>query len=229
MIGVKVNVADGASPLMRQLIKSLSGESARELNMVGAFGARTAAIKYHDEYDKKGGWENPALPTHGAGRKSTGFGGHITKGWNVRPEADAKGATIINSGPHLRHKVHGGTIKAKRVKFLTIPLIPQAHGIRAREYERDFGVDLFTIKGRNALFQKDDSGTERITQKKTVKGFSGKKSNAKTVTKIRPVYALVRSITQNPWTGALPGNALLADAFLKAWMTALTDELKRVA
>ena len=65
------------------------------------------------------------------------------------PEKDK--LTILTNDRSAKIHQFGGEVKAKNVKFLTIPLVPEASGKRAREFS-------------NTFFHKDDSGNMFIMQ-----------------------------------------------------------------
>ena len=154
-------------------------------------------------YDNKGRehWVNNSLPTHGPGRMSTGWFSNIARKWFLS-SADASGAVISNPDEDgsLRHKIRGGTITAKNAGALTIPLVPEAHGRRAADYQSEIR-ELFTIPNKSALFE-------------AVEGGGG-----------RAVYALRKSITQDPWPDAIPASGELAAAYGVKLMDVLAASL----
>ena len=113
-------------------------------------------------------------------------------------KATRSGVTFSNAAIGLAHKVTGGTIRAKRRKFLTIPIVPKAHGLRAKDYSRTISP-LFRVKG--VLAEKDE-GSE---------------------TGIRPVYVLKKSVTQKPWANALPPEASYVDALIDTALDYIID------
>lgn len=131
---------------------------------------------------------------------------------------DRAGAVISNNASYYSFKVTGGTITPKRAKALTIPLIREAKGLYASVYQQNTGNRLFTIKGKNALFERTSSVT---TGSRGKRGQSGA-SAIKTFT-IRAVYALVASVTSKEWPGALPDEGLIASAFADQWREGLAD------
>ena len=171
-IEVDITIDDKASKDIESLLAALSSKNRDSMMQVAATASLVATQEYYQDFNAKGGWVNKSLPTHGPGRKSTGFGNTITEGWNVA-KADANGFTLNNGAPWLGHKISGGTIRPKSAKFLTIPLVPEAHGVRARDYP---GKTFFA--GR-AIMETLPSG------------------------ETRPIYALVKSVTQKPTKGAL--------------------------
>ena len=78
-------------------------------------------------------------------QKPTKLGGKRTHFWSTAAAAVAvadvseSGVTVAvqgEAGQNIRIHVHGGTIKPKAAKALTIPIIREAHGMRAAEYEQ---------------------------------------------------------------------------------------------
>lgn len=166
-----------------------------------AAGAQVARDEIQGYYTAKGRnlWINPALGTHGPGRKKTAFAKLIESGWNVA-SSNGTTATISNGALGLAHKVTGGTIRAKRVKFLTIPLIPQAHDRRAAQFAKDIGP-LFAAKG--VLMWKKPDGS------------------------ITPAYALKKSVTHKPWPGALPPDEDYINPFIAAAVDVILEEMTK--
>lgn len=193
-ITVDIDATDAAK-FYAQISKVFSPEKRKEYNKVGAEAANSAIQSY---YLRKGRnlWINPSLPTHGPGRQKTRFSENVTGGWNVGT-VTGSGARINNNTIGLAHKVTGGTISAKHSKFLTIPIIPQAHGRTAEDFKNKFGP-LFAAKG--CLMWKKADGT------------------------IEPAFTLKKSVTHKPWPNALPPDAEISDAFAKEAITAVTEE-----
>lgn len=194
-ITVDIDATD-AIKFYAKMSKAFSAEKRKQYNTIGAEAAQSAVQSYYVKLGRNL-WINPSLPTHGPGRQKTRFADNITTGWSVG-KVTGSGANIRNNTIGLAHKVTGGTITAKRVKFLTIPLIPQAHGRRARDFASGIGK-LFAAKG--CLMWKKPDGT------------------------IIPAYALKKSVTHKPWTGALPPDATIAKEFAEAALDAIENEL----
>lgn len=83
---------------------------------------------------------------------------------------------------------------------LTVPLVPEVHGRRAAGYRSEIG-ELFTIPNKSALFEAVEGGG------------------------VRAVYALCKSITQDPWPNAIPSDDELAAAYVVKFMDALAASL----
>jgi hypothetical protein len=220
MIALSVNIEDGASPMLREFIGALTGPQMSELTERGGRGAVNAAVKYHREFDQAGGWRGKHYlgPSQNDGAS---FGADVARGWFFM-EADAGGATIANHAEHYAFKVSGGTITPKRAGALTIPLIPEARGLYASVYQQNTGHRLFTIRGKHALFERTD---QTVTGSRGRRGRPGASSIKKSG--IRPVYALVASVTQGPWPGALPPDEILTDAFREQFSDGLEEIIER--
>lgn len=197
MITVQVNVTDNASPALAALISSLTGPQATRLNEQAGLAARNAATKYHREFDQGTGWRGDRYL--GPSRPGSGnFGSDVARAWALA-SFTSDGAVISNDAKFYRQKVEGGTIVPIRANFLTIPLIPEASGIRASVYQENSGKRLFRPKGKNVLMESTGRGT------------------------VRAVYALVRSITQAPWPNALPPAETIAAAYTDQYRTSLME------
>ena len=128
------------------------------------------------------------------------------------------GATVGVGTNHFNIHLFGGTIlPGPGKKALTIPLITEALGKRASNYEADTGRKLFTVRGKKALFER--TGPEKRGGFILGKGARVRRSNGTsksvglaTGTGIRPVYALVKSVTIKKDPAALPDTAVLLTA-----------------
>lgn len=114
-------------------------------------------------------------------------------------EVTDTGATVTIAEERFRLQLFGGTILPTKKKFLTIPLIAEARGKFASDYEKDNGRRLFTIPGKRALFEQADQGVGQYAPN-GLKGRVRGKNRSFSVslaakTNIRAVYALARSAT----------------------------------
>ena len=197
---IEVNVKDEVSPALLFFLDSLEGDKLEGLNASGGKSANTAAINYLKDFDNKGGWRGPDY-TPGPGRRPGDFVQNMALGWNFQ-SSDKSGATISNNADYYAFKVTGGTVVPKRAKVLTIPLVPDAMGRMAAEYASLTGHRLFTIPGKNALFQAEEGGG------------------------VTAIYALVKKAVHKPWPGALPDDETISEAFVSGWLGAFTDEFE---
>lgn len=141
-----------------------------------------------------------------------------------------KGATVTVADHRFRIHVTGGVIRPVKAKRLTIPLIPEARGLMASSYARKFNRTLFTIPGRNALFETVKNGTESVIGKTNVRARRGKRTltlplSARST--IRPVYALAAQAKIPADPTALPTAEKLQTALLEEaadWLDATLSD-----
>ena len=220
MIHFDVNTTENSSDVLKAIIAGLDGKDAIGLNEVGGRSAVVAAIEYHREFDQEGGWRGPRYL--GKGPNDGGdFGADVARGWMYRA-ATIDSATIANNADYYAFKVRGGTITPKRAKYLTIPLIREARGLYASVYSQNTGHRLFTIKGKNALFERTEGQT---TGSRGRRGQAGSASIR--TSNIRAVYALVRSVTMTPWPNALPPEEVIGQAFVDGYRKALVKLIEK--
>lgn len=183
-IGIKINVS-GLDAIKTDIIQSMSPETRKNALKIGAESALIAIKGYYTQTGRNN-WLNLSLPTHGAGRRLTDWWKLVESGWSVG-NVTSQTATLSNASTGFAHKVTGGVITAKRKKYLTIPIHPTAHGVRARDYSSSISP-LFAAKG--VLARTEDDGA------------------------ITPIYALKKSVNQKPWPKALPPEQTYVNAFV---------------
>ncbi len=213
---INLNVSDEVGPKLREIIDSLTGDKAEDIIKQSGRAAVNAAIKYHRDFDQAGGWKGQQYLGPGPNDGSS-FGSSVASGWSLQ-SFDRDGAVISNDASYYAFKVTGGTITPKRAKALTIPLIQAAKKIHASAYQENTGNRLFTIKGKNALFERLETITSGARGKRGQAGATPIRQSG-----IRAVYALVASVTMGPWPGAVPDDDLLATAFVEQWREGLAD------
>lgn len=191
----------GIDKVLATMIKLQSMEVRRRAISVGA----NAAIETVKDYYREGAsamWSGTG-PTQGAGRKKTQWWRHVANNWNVT-KANSQGATLTNANTvGFSHKITGGTITAKRAKFLTIPVDPRAHGLSAEGFSNTFKRlgPLFRVK--NILAISEEEG------------------------KIKPIFVLKKSVTQRPWPNALVPESSYVDAFAAGVLDTLIAEAEK--
>jgi hypothetical protein len=192
--------ATGLDPVKASMIRLQSASVRKIAVMTGAQDALEVVEKYYNMNGSKL-WENPSLPTHGAGRKKTQWWRKVAGSWSIMG-ASGSGVTLRSKGAiGFSHKVTGGTITARRAKFLTIPIVPEAHGLTARTYSRTI-APLFAVKG--VLAQADENSP----------------------TGIKPVFVLKKSITQKPWKNALPPEQSYINAFSNGALESIIAQIE---
>jgi hypothetical protein len=188
----------------------LSSPAARRQAIGDGGQAALAVIKGYYQAKGRPFWVNPSLPTHGPGRKESirvwSPGRARTQWWRSTDTAwdmkqpNSYDVNFQNATIGLAHKVTGGTIRAKRKKFLTIPVDPRAHGLTAKTFSRTI-APLFQAKGM--LLYVDEQTAD-----------------------VKAAYALKKSITQRPWPGALPPVASYLDAFVTETLDSLISTME---
>jgi hypothetical protein len=199
MSSLNVNVAiTGAQEAKLAAIKLSAPAQRRQAVTDGGIAALNVIKGY---YAAKGRpfWVNSALPTHGPGRKVTQWWRSTETGWAMT-QPNSYTASFVNGTVGLAHKVTGGTIRAKRKKFLTIPVDPKAHGLDAKTFARTI-APLFQAKGM--LMYVDEQTAD-----------------------VKAAYALKKSVTQRPWPGALPPEASYLDAFVNEALDSLIQSFE---
>ena len=205
MLNVRVTVD---ATRFRSFMVRVTGdlEHRRDLNAVMA---RRLANELIDHFDAKN-----AVPNK-MDAPSTNYWKQVAAATKVAEVTDT-GATVTVADQRFNIQLFGGTVYPVKARFLTIPLVAEARGRFARDYERDTGRRLFTIPGRNALFEKTDAhARERLPghTKGRVRGKNrGFTVNLAAGTGIRAVYALARSATIPKDPQALPPRSQLLAA-----------------
>lgn len=177
-----------ASPAMRRQAVNKGGVAAMDV------------IQRYYAMKGRQGWTNTSLPTHGPGRRPTQWWRATETAWTMR-QPNSFSVSFINATVGLAHKVTGGTIRAKRKKFLTIPVDPRAHGLDAKTFSRTI-APLFRAKGM--LLYVDEQTAD-----------------------VKAAYALKREVTHRPWLGALPPEASYLDAFLDDALDSLIQSFEQ--
>ena len=199
MSKLTVNVAITGAQEAKLAAIRLSAPAQRKQAVTDGGIAALNVIKGYYRAKGRPFWVNPSLPTHGPGRKVTQWWRSTETGWAMT-QPNSYTASFVNGTVGLAHKVTGGTIRAKRKKFLTIPVDPKAHGLDAKTFSRTI-APLFIAKGMLM--------------------FADKKTGD-----VKAAYALKRSITQQPWPGALPPESTYLDAFVNEALDSLIQSFE---
>ena len=141
------------------------------------------------------------------GGRRTHFWGDVLRSTQVGPVTDRYGILTI-ADARVPQKVYGGRIVAKNVRHLAIPIAPEAHGLRPRQYELEQGVKLFPLKTHSQLLL-----AQRIGE-----GY---------VAGVKVLYVLKPSVVQQPDPEALPPQRVFEEAVLAAAQDQLAAELRR--
>lgn len=194
MISISARVDDGGT---RSFLVEVAGtlESRRELNEVLA---DRLAYELREHFARKN-----RLPNKMGAPKSN-FWNKVAEDTNVEEVTDT-GASVAVAEVRFRIHLFGGTILPKKAKALTVPLIKEARGESVASYRLKTGHRLFTIPGRNVLFEKADNlgATESrvgFTRGRD-RGFGVKLAARQG---LRAVFALKASVTIEADPDALP-------------------------
>jgi hypothetical protein len=213
----------------------------KELNDVLTVGARGVSNYLKKFYREKNANEpNKLNPS-----RRTNFWNKVGNTVN-NPKTEGRGRVVVAiSSPILPHKVKGGTISAKRVQYLTIPVHPEAYDRNARRFD-----DLFVIKSKkgNLLLVKPDKPSGNPPQRKFNAKKEAKRKLPNTTRPRRenkplglnvperetptmqeesgftPYYLLKKSVTQKPWPNSIPTEQEVTDVFVDE-ATFYADEL----
>ena len=178
MISVTIDTSGNAPQVLVRLDRALANR--KDLHQLLAMRLVEELQKH---FRKKNGKPNKL------GGQRTNFWSSLAKQTAISRVTEA-GAQVTVADRRLRLHVYGGTIRPKEKKALTIPLVAAAHGRSVAQYEEIAGVELFQVKGKNALFQKVGES-------------------------VRPIYALRKSATIKKDDEALPAEATLQSAMLE--------------
>lgn len=179
-------------------LRQLSGFERRRKILTNAGEAALDEVKaYYDAGERL--FINPSLPTHGVGRLRTQWTKRVQEAWNLRSVVGNK-ILMENTMTGFAHKITGGTIKATRKKFLTIPIDPRAHGLKVADFTKA-KAPLFRIKNVLAMKEKDGS--------------------------ISNIYALKKSVRHDPNPKALPPETLYVSAFVESLVSDIILEFEK--
>ena len=185
---VEIEVKLDTAALRRRLAVVTSSQTMRRLN--GHIG-NVVLEKTKDHLDKMAATRHKVADRLGAPH-SRYF--EYASGRTELASSDDKGATIvIKNTPGLSRAWHDLHITPKKAKLLTIPLHRLSAHKRVKELESSEGIKVFRPKGTNILA--DTVG-------------KGKRA------RLRPLYALVKSVTVPKDPGLLP-----TEKDLREWST----------
>jgi hypothetical protein len=131
------------------------------------------------------------------------------------PVTDEAGrhVTISVADERFNQKVYGGTITAKRVQNLAIPMIAEAYGRAPRIFEQETGDKLHVVKTDKGAFLARGTNVSAGRSSRIIDEFA---------------YRLTPSVTQKPFAGALPTDAEVTKVVLERAEKVLKTELARI-
>ncbi len=193
---IEISVTQDTATAKLAELGRITGDPATLL-MMSAKKIKDFVQLYHEGFD--GAWRGSHYMS---GPHSGEWEKEVAASWQEPVLIDNHVAMVVNTHPHLAHKITGGTITPVHAKYLTIPLVPEAKGVPARE----FSDSLFVIKTHGPASQG--------VLAKNVHTGSGKRAGFDVV----PIYALVDSVEQYPWPGAMPPQMELQAIFDESFM-----------
>lgn len=134
------------------------------------------------------------------GGTRTGFYASAARGTSFETTGDGVTLTVASVG--IRQRVLGGTIRPKTAKFLTIPVAPEAHGKRAREFGNL--VVVFGPGGRPIALATPAVNIIQYRKKRKSQERIGKSLGRRAGTIL---FRLVKSVTQRPDPTVIPSQA----------------------
>ena len=162
------------------------------------------------------------------GAPSSGFWNSQAAATGVLEVSD-DGATVGAGDYRLKIQVFGGTIvPTGGRKFLTIPLITAARGLRVSTYEQASGHKLFRLPGSRVLVERSDQGDRsllsgsQVTMRRSrshIVGEGYQKIAIRGRSQVLAVYALCPSVTVPKDPFALPDSKDLAAALAESGQT----------
>lgn len=152
-------------------------------------GAQRVADDLGDYYRIQDEWEPNRFVQEGTGSRRTHFWRQVSD--SIRgPFLRGRSVRVEITDPRIKQKIYGGPIRAKNVRYLTIPIHPDAYALRAAE--------LFSIVGK--LF---------VVRKKDGRLFLAGKPEGKAIF----YYRLKEEVNQKPWPTAAPKRRWIMESF----------------
>lgn len=221
---ISITVTSTGAAGSRDFLVAVAGKLERPLELNKALARRLVAdLKAHfavrNSEPNKRGWPK------------TNFWQGVAEGTQAGEITDQGATVIVGKDTHVRIHLLGGTVKPTGGrKFLTIPLIKEAAGLRAAVYEETTGRELFRLPGSKVLVERTADGTQSTlnSEKPSMRTRSGYKTfNLGPGMRVRPVYALATQAVIPKDPRALPPAAELAKALQDAANAWAKREMKR--
>jgi hypothetical protein len=212
---VSLRIQDSALPQIRTIARKIGGRVAA-LTIAGRAGMGIVQRHLREK--------NESNPNKIGGRR-TNFWSEVARSVFVG-KATANSVTISIGHPAIGIRYHGGTIVPKRVKYLTIPLIPEAYGKTALTYETNVAAHALRSKNptRRAAGQQMAAALRSGSRSGALFPVRTKAGNLVLAEHtsdggIKPVFSLVKSVKIKADKTALPSD----DVFTAAVMSDLSD------
>lgn len=182
----------------------IRAEQVQNAVMAGADRVRADMADYYGMKDLD---EPNRFYAEGSGSRRTHFWGQVQESIRGPSRLSGGGARIEVTDYRIMQKIKGGPIRAKNVRYLTIPIHPEAYARRAGE--------LFSLVGK--LFV--------VTSKRGNLFLCGKDEDKRLVR----YYLLKEEVNQKPWPGAIPKIGWIKESFRNGLRYFLRHGLSRGA
>lgn len=218
----------------------LDSDAVTDVLTIGARATSNYLKKFYREKDSK-------EPNKLGGRRTHFWNRQV--GGNVQtPKTEGDKVIVAIDNSILPHKVKGGTIKAKRTKYLTIPLIAEAYAKPARSFD-----DLIFIESKkgNKLLAKPEKKSSTARKFNPKSEAKKRKPNTRRQqrsqqplglrvdrpspqpereeSKITPYYLLKEQVTQKPWPNSIPKDEQISEVAMKAMLRRIQRLTERKA
>lgn len=193
-----LKISGDAMPRLQLIAKNIGAKAT--LAVAGRAGANCLRAHFREL--------NATKPNKLGGRRQN-FWSAIGRSVFVQPASDTSVAVSIGHDA-IGQKVNGGEIRAKRTKYLTIPLIREAYGKTAQTYEvaaitKQVKSKKASVNARGQWNAQLLKSTGRAGHLFPVRLKSGKLVLAEQAADgIRPVFLLVKRVNQAADPNALP-------------------------
>ena len=192
-MAITLSITDRATPILREKIAALV--NTRPLMAACGKRVQIEIVNWFRSRQQEGN-------RHGWTDRNFWFGNSTkSASKNVKlEEVTPIGATVHIDDPRVAHKIKGGTIRAKRGKYLAIPLTAEAYAAGSPRERNTNDLECIRDGGRLLL----------VTRSATLIKFGGKRKDGSRSVKVtgnvggEAQYLLVRSVTQPPDYRALP-------------------------
>lgn len=199
MIRTEINIS-GLQETVDSMSSAITDESLREVQDYAANAVKSSTVDWYTALGEEP-FLNTSSPTWGPGRQRTGWFKTAAHDSWAYDQVSSAGFTVYSDNASLALKITGGQIVPKRANFLTIPLVPEAHGRRASDFT---GLFRPYVKG---------GGRARYLARVESGG-------------IRAIYALRKSVTIKANRSLMPSEQFFTDTYVREFSDGLNTILE---
>ena len=166
---IRLDVTDTATPALKKLLTRL--KDPRRINKIVAAGALPVVQNRLRE--------NARTNKNKFGARST-FWNRMLSGTTAKGEDDA---AVIRMPGEMGLRIHGGTVRPKKSKYLAIPAVKEAYGKSPRDFDDLRFAPLFGRGGGGALIQREQ---QRISYRRDGTIGRGRKQGGRVFYWLKP-------------------------------------------